>query len=121
MVTQLHTKFLLLRKVLTVCCMSLLLWLTGVNFAMYGLSSERDLSSMDQFASFPEEEAPSNSNPAGPDEKTSDAPVSVSEEFLHEHAESNLLLNNGRSLTYTQYQSELCYQHYPVFSPPPNS
>ena len=120
MVTKSHTKFLLFRKLIAACCMSLLLLLTGVNFAVYGFSSDKDLAT-DQIASFPEEEAPSNNNPSGPDEKTSDTPVSVSDEFLHEYADANFILNSGKSLTYIQYQSALCHQYYPVFTPPPNS
>lgn len=119
MISKFHTKYLLGRNLFTVFCMSLLLWLTGVNFAVYGLMDQADPSSAFTL-SLPEDDRPSNSNPAGPDEKTPNGPVSVSEEFLHEHQETNLFLNSGKALTYNQYQSELCHQHYPVFTPPPN-
>ncbi len=119
MVTKFHTKYLIGRNLFTVFCMSLLLWLTGVNFAVYGWLDKE--SGNDSYAlTLPGDDVPGNNNPAGPDEKTPNGPVSVSEEFLHEHEESNFLLNCGKTLTYNQYQSELCHQHYPVFTPPPN-
>ena len=85
---------------------------------MYGGLDNEDPASAQSIASAEEETA---NDPAGPDEKTTDASTSFSEEFLHDHQDAYLLMRNNKVLTYLHFQSALCYAHFPVFSPPPNA
>lgn len=98
--------------------MSLLVWLTGVNIVVYGGLDNEDPVSAQGLVAAEEETA---NNPAGPDEKAADAPTTLSEEFLHDYQEAFLLMSKSKTLTFLQYQSALCYAHFPVFSPPPNA
>jgi hypothetical protein len=97
------------RQVLSVVSMMfLLVFLTSINFFLYP-SSDKELT-----------EISSSSSPAGPDEKSPDAPVSINEEYVHEsHHEFNSFLTNALIEHKIHEAEKLCFVHFDLFSPPP--
>lgn len=59
--------------------------------------------------------------PAGPDEKSPDAPVSINEEYIHEHAGvENPFLSNALFEHMIHEADKLSAVHFEILSPPPN-
>lgn len=100
--------------------MLLLLFLTNVNQFIY--SSGKDSS----FISWNCEDDDSRpclpGNPAGPDEKTPDAPVSINEEYIHHHESPvNPFWANALFEHMIHAADKLCQVHSEIHSPPPNA
>jgi hypothetical protein len=87
----------------------LLVFLTCVNQFIYG-SCDKDAIS-----------ACSNS-PAGPDEKSPDAPVSINEEYIHDHESPvNPFWANALFAHMIHEADKLTVVHFEILSPPPNA
>lgn len=108
-------------KVLSaVTMMLLLLFMTCVNQFVYGGGKTEVVASWD---CDDEDSSPCYPNgPAGPDEKSPDAPVSINEELIHfnETHESPFWAN--ALFEHMIHQADkLCVVHFEILSPPPNA
>lgn len=99
----------------------LLLWLTSVNF-LY-LSSKNPGTLIVCLNNSGEDEGSACNypgSPAGPDEKSPDAPISIIEEFIHEHHHAVNSLWTDKLFQHKVHEAEkLCVVHPESFSPPP--
>ncbi|THU41619.1 hypothetical protein FAM09_05845 [Niastella caeni] len=99
----------------------LLLWITGINF----LYSSKDMGSVITCIDIDGDEengADCNNSPTGPDEKSPDAPLTVSEEFLHiYHSPVNPDWINMYFQHKVHEAEKLCIFHPELFSPPPEA
>jgi hypothetical protein len=109
-------------KPLTVFLMSLLLFLTVLNYFAYSTSSSK-AGTENVFADTEEGSGGLlNTNPAGPDEKSPDTPVSITEEFIHKHTELADPFWINCYFKYIVAGSEQLYvTHFEILSPPPDS
>lgn len=107
------------KKIVATIMMLLLLWITGVNFLYLSKNtSEVLITCIDAHGD--EDTSDCNTNPAGPDEKSPDAPITVTEEFLHEyHNWDNPDWVNMLFLHKVHEAEKLCIFHPESFSPPP--
>ena len=110
------------KKVVACAMMLLLLWITGINF-LY-LSKDPGSSLITCIDPDGDEDNSSNCNqsPAGPDEKSPDAPITLTEEFLHEY--HNPVNPDWISMLFQHKVHEtekLCIFHPESFSPPPEA
>ena len=109
-------------KPVSVFLMSLLLFLTVMNYFVYGDGSSKTdiqnaLAGCDDSAS-----GIPGGSPAGPDEKSPDAPVSVNEEFIHKHTQLTDPFWINCYFDYLVAGSEkLHVTHFEIVSPPPDS
>ena len=108
------------KRIVAVAMMLLLLWITGINF----LYAFKDVSSalITCVDADGDEDSGANCNtsPAGPDEKSPDAPITITEEFLHEY--HNPVNPDWISMLFQHKVHEterLCIFHPESFSPPP--
>ena len=107
------------KKIVATVMMLLLLWITGINFLYASNDAGSLITCLDENG---EEEsgADCNSSPAGPDEKSPDAPVTISEEFIHEYHNP---VNPDWINMFFQHKvheaEKLCIFHPELFSPPP--
>lgn len=111
------------KSLLAVGMMLLLLWLTCVNF-LYLNSNTRCVLIECMADAGEDEESACNypGSPAGPDEKSPDAPISIIEEYIHEHhhAENTLWVN--MMFQHKVHEAEkLTVVHPECFSPPPEA
>jgi hypothetical protein len=110
-----------LKRVVAIAMMLLLVWITGINF-LY-LSKDRhptQVTCTDTDDDDSNTNCNTNRNPAGPDEKSPDAPITLSEEFIHEY--HNPVAPHWTSLFFQHKVHEaekLCIFHPELFSPPP--
>lgn len=109
-------------KPISVFLMGLLLFLTVLNYFVYGGERDKlDIAGVVVSAD-DEQSATPAANPAGPDEKSPDAPISVNEEFIHKHTE---LTNPFWTNYYFRYlvadAEKLHVTHFEILSPPPDS
>ena len=107
------------KRIVASVMMLLLLWITGINFLYASKDAGAFITCLDEHG---EEEsgADCNSSPAGPDEKSPDAPVTISEEFIHEY--HNPVNPNWINMFFQHKVHEaekLCIFHPELFSPPP--
>jgi hypothetical protein len=109
-------------KPVSVLLMSLLLFLTVMNYFVYSEDNceaaiENALAGSDDGnTGFPA------ASPAGPDEKSPDAPVSVNEEFIHKHTHLTDPYWTNYYFNYLISGSEqLHVTHFEIVSPPPDS
>ena len=108
----------------TVACamMLLLLWITGINFLYLSKDTGSALITCIDADGDEESGSDCNSNPAGPDEKSPDAPLTVSEEFIHEyHSPVNPDWINMLFQHKVHEAEKLCIFHPESFSPPPEA
>ena len=101
----------------------LLVFLTSVNFFLYP-SSEKSVKSVVCATDIPDEESSRDlpNSPAGPDEKSPNAPVSVTEEYVHEHDNPiNPLLMNAIFQHMVHETEKLQVVHFEILSPPPEA
>jgi hypothetical protein len=104
-----------------VTMMLLLLFLTCVNQFVYG-SSQADVAA--SWNCNEEDPGPGypNGGPAGPDEKSPDAPVSINEELIHFHETHESPFWANALFEHRIHQSDkLCVVHFEILSPPPNA
>jgi hypothetical protein len=101
----------------------LLLWITSINF-LY-LSKDAGSALITCIDADGDEETAGDcngGNPAGPDEKSPDAPISISEEFLHiYHNPVNPDWINMFFQHKVHEAEKLCIFHPESFSPPPEA
>ncbi|NML19672.1 hypothetical protein HHL16_02250 [Pseudoflavitalea sp. G-6-1-2] len=108
------------RAALAVGLMCLLVLLTTINFFIYSGDAKEQV----QYScvTSAEEEAQSNPNPAGPDEKSPGNPVSITEEYIHEGEDSvdpywiNALFRHK-----IHAAEQLKLVHFEILSPPPEA
>ena len=109
-------------KYISVCFMALLLiFLTCINYFLYSSSPIETGVVKTQ----PGSDAPSAADfpfPAGPDEKSPDAPVNINEEYVHENHQP-AHNNPGESMILHKIHEaeKLCIVHTEQFSPPPEA
>ena len=110
------------KKFLAVLMTALLLLLTSMNFFQFPPSDpDNELVSMENSTSnsedFPEENEPS---PNGPDEKAPGNPVSISEEYLHDHNEENSSVSDNLIHQLLLVCSKVHPPHTELITPPPD-
>src|SRR5437868_4448764 len=119
---KIHHRLSVRKAIVVTGMMLLLLYLTGINF-LYSYADKAatqvtctDTSNDDETASgYP-------GSPAGPDEKSPNAPVSITEEFIHEHINPvNPLWVNMLFQHQVHETEKLCVGHPKSFSPPPEA
>ena len=109
------------KKIVATVMMLLLLWITGINFLYASKDAGAFITCLD--ANGDEESgADCNNAPAGPDEKSPDAPLTISEEFIHAYHNP---VNPDWINTFFQHKvheaEKLCIFHPESFSPPPEA
>ena len=109
------------KRIVAIAMMLLLVWITGINFLYLSKSTSSALvTCVDTDGD--EDSGDCNTNPAGPDEKSPDAPITLSEEFIHEYHNP---VNPGWINTLFQHKvheaEKLCIFHPESFSPPPEA
>ena len=108
-------------KPVSVFLMMLLLFLTVMNDFVYG---EGNSNSDIQNALAGSDEGSSGipgTSPAGPDEKSPDAPISVNEEFIHKHTQLSDPFWINCYFNYLVAGSEKLHViHFEIVSPPPD-
>ena len=74
------------KRFLAASMVLLLVWLTSINFVIYSSDYLKDMNQNALVCTSSGEECPENypSNPAGPDEKSPNGPLSMTEEYIHE-------------------------------------
>ena len=119
-VIQKEYKVSVAKRLVAVAMMLLLLWITGINFLYASKNAASALITCCDTDGDEENGADCNTSPAGPDEKSPDAPITISEEFLHEY--HNPVNPNWISMFFQHKVHEaekLCIFHPESFSPPP--
>jgi hypothetical protein len=105
------------KRIVATVMMLLLLWITGINFLYSSKNAAAFITCLDGNG---DEEGGADCNPAGPDEKSPDAPLTISEEFLHEYHNP---VNPDWINMFFQHKvheaEKLCIFHPESFSPPP--
>jgi hypothetical protein len=108
------------KKLVAMVMMLLLLWITGINF-LY-LSKDGSAAFITCIDANGDEDTDCTSSPTSPDEKSPDAPITVTEEFLHEyHSTVNALWVNMLFQHKVHEAEKLCIFHPESFSPPPEA
>ena len=119
-VIQKEYKVSVAKRIVTTVMMLLLLWITGINFLYCSKDATSALITCIDTDGDEDSGADCNTSPAGPDEKSPDAPITISEEFLHEY--HNPVNPDWTSLLFQHKVHEaeqLCIFHPESFSPPP--
>ena len=102
--------------------MLLLLWITGINFLYLSKNAGSVLITCLDADGDEDSSGDCNNSPAGPDEKSPDAPITISEEFLHEYHNP---VNPDWINMFFQHKvheaEKLCIFHPESFSPPPEA
>lgn len=111
------------KKIIATVMMLLLLWITGINFLYLSKDGGSALiTCIDADGDGDEDTSDCNTNPAGPDEKSPDAPITITEEFIHEYHNP---VNPHWVSWYFQHKvheaEKLCIFHPESFSPPPEA
>ncbi len=98
--------------------MSLIMLLTNANYFLYSSPGKATVAVMaeeEQESTFP-----SQNNPAGPDEKSPNAPVSFNEEYVHKQESLQDPFWTNYMFEYMIQQTEkLDLVHFEILSPPP--
>ena len=109
------------KRIVAIAMMLLLVWITGINFLYLSKNTSSALvTCIDTDGD--EDSSDCNSNPAGPDEKSPDAPITLSEEFIHEYHNPvdpdwiNMMFQHK-----VHEAEKLCIFHPESFSPPPEA
>jgi hypothetical protein len=98
----------------------LLVFLTCINQFLYGSDKEPVAAAWNCDDSDPGPCYPNG--PAGPDEKSPDAPVSINEEYIHEyHSAVNPFWANALFKHMIHEADKLCVVHLEIVLPPPNA
>lgn len=107
----------------TVGMMLLLMLLTSMNFFIYPSSDTKAKSCWASAGG--DEESPensNNSNPAGPDEKSPNKPISVNEEYIHEGPEADNPVWVNMLFEHKIHEAEkLQVVHFELVTPPPKA
>jgi hypothetical protein len=110
------------KRIVAIAMMLLLVWITGINFLYLSKSTSSALVTCVDSDGGDEDSGDCNTNPAGPDEKSPDAPITLSEEFIHEYHNP---VNPGWVNMLFQHKvheaEKLCIFHPESFSPPPEA
>jgi len=103
--------------------MLLLLLLTTMNYFIYPSSDTKAISCWASAGG--DEESPengNNSNPAGPDEKSPNKPISVNEEYIHEGPEADNPIWVNMLFEHAIHETEkLQIVHFELITPPPKA
>lgn len=108
------------KKIVATAMMLLLLWITGINF-LY-LTGNKSASLVTCTTTDEDDDCGStcSTSPAGPDEKSPDAPISVTEEFIHEYHNPVNPLWVDMFFQHKIHETEkLCVVHTELLTPPP--
>ncbi|WP_205508469.1 hypothetical protein [Longitalea arenae] len=110
------------KRIVAIVMMLLLLWITGINFLYMSKETSAALITCIDADGDEETRGDCKTNPAGPDEKSPDAPVTFSEEFLHpHHSPVNPDWINWLYEHKVHETEKLCIYHPESFSPPPEA
>lgn len=108
-------------RFLSVIMMALIMLLTNANYFLYPGSVE-NVTPVDLTETDGGHEIPAQGNPAGPDEKSPNAPVSFNEEYVHRQEDLHNPFWTNHLFQYMIQQSEkLDVIHFEILSPPPES
>lgn len=110
------------KRIVATAMMLLLLWITGINFLYLTKDPGSALITCTDTSGDEDSDTACNSNPAGPDEKSPDAPITITEEFIHEY--HNPVNPDWISMLFQHKVHEaekLCIFHPERFSPPPEA
>ena len=108
------------RTLLTAGLMLLLLFFTGVNYFIYG--SNKPETKITWTCTEEESSESYPCNPAGPDEKSPNSPVSFTEEYIHEGEEvTNPFWINHLFQHMIHEAEKLSIVHFELLSPPPEA
>jgi hypothetical protein len=109
------------KRIVAIAMMLLLVWITGINFLYLSKNTSSALvTCIDTDGD--EDSNDCNNNPTGPDEKSPDAPITLSEEFIHEYHNPvdpdwiNMMFQHK-----VHEAEKLCIFHPESFSPPPEA
>jgi len=104
------------KKATSVAMALLLLLLTGINYFIYAPSDPDDLLyEAESTATIP-------GSPTGPDEKSPTGPVSINEEYVHDHESPvNPFWANALFEHMIHEADKLCVVHFELVSPPPEA
>jgi hypothetical protein len=109
------------KRIVAGAMMLILLWITGINFLYLSKDTGSILISCIDADGDEDSDADCNSSPT-PDEKSPDAPITISEEFLHVYHSS---VNPDWINMFFQHKvheaEKLCIFHPESFSPPPEA
>ncbi|AEW02883.1 hypothetical protein A4D02_02530 [Niastella koreensis] len=110
------------KKVVAIAMMLLLVWITGINFLYLSKSTGKTVVACASTDGDEDSSDCSTGNPAGPDEKSPDAPITLSEEFIHEyHNPVSPDWTNALFQHKVHEAEQLCIFHPESFSPPPEA
>jgi hypothetical protein len=110
------------KRIVACVMMLLLLWITGINFLYLSKNVGSVLITCIDAGGDEDSSGDCNSSPAGPDEKSPDAPITISEEFIHEcHNSVNPDWINMFFQHKVHEAEKLCIFHPEYFSPPPEA
>lgn len=108
------------KRIVATVMMLLLLWITGINFLYASNEAGSALITCLNADGDEESGADCNRSPAGPDEKSPDAPITITEEYIHEyHSPVNPDWINMFFQHKVHEAEKLCIFHPEYFSPPP--
>jgi hypothetical protein len=110
------------KRLLSISFIILLLFLTSANYFLY--SSPGKAGNIIAWSDGGNEEPSTGfqNSPAGPDEKSPDTPVSVTEEYVHEHdSPVNPLWTNAIFQHMIHATEKLRVVHFELLSPPPEA
>lgn len=108
------------KKIVAAAMMLLLLWITGINFLYLTKSKPSSLITCTDNSDDEDGGATCSNNPIDPDEKSPDAPVSITEEFIHEyHNPVTPLWVDAFFKPQVHETEKLCVVHTEFFTPPP--
>jgi len=119
---QIHQGHPFRKSLLAVGMMLLLLWLTCINFLYLDSNYQYALIECMSDAGEDEEACNYPGSPAGPDEKSPDAPITIIEEYIHEHGHTENSLWINMLFQHKVHEAEkLTVVHPESFSPPPEA
>lgn len=105
-------------RLLSVFMIGLIMLLTNANYFIY--PSVADTAVVELTESDPAPGMPTTGSPAGPDEKSPNAPVSFNEEYVHKQEDLHNPFWTNHMFQYMIQQSEkLDVVHFEILSPPP--
>jgi hypothetical protein len=112
------------KKLLAVLMIALLIILTSINFFVYSTDpGNQEIAGIEASTSGKAASLPGDNDtpPQGPDEKAPGNPVSISEEYLHEHSDVNFLIPDDLIHRSLPGCSKVPPVHFELIVPPPDA
>ena len=110
------------KKIFATVMMLLLLWITGINFLYLAKNTGSALVTCTAANGEEDSNDDAPNAPTTPDEKSPNAPISITEEYIHEYHNPVNPLWVDRLFEHKVHEAEkLCVVHTEYFSPPPDA